>query len=86
LLLFTEESFVFSSKIHKLENKTRTIIIFPILYGYETWSLAYRKYTSVFKDRVLQNIIGPTTEKATEGWGRLLNEELQYPYQMLLGW
>jgi len=32
---------------------------------------------SVFKDMVLRNIFVPTTGKAIDGWGRLLNEELK---------
>jgi len=51
--------------------------IFFSLFYMETWSLAYRE------DRVLRNIFGPTTGKATGGWGRLLNEELQNPLQIL---
>jgi hypothetical protein len=57
-------------------------IIFPVvLYGCETWSLALREEHRLrFENRVLRRIFGPKGDEVTEGWRKLLNEELHNLY------
>jgi hypothetical protein len=57
----------------------RTIILFVVLYGYETWSLTPReeRRLRVFENRVLRRIFGHKRYEVTGEWRRLHNEELQ---------
>jgi hypothetical protein len=45
----------------------KTIILLVILYGFETWSLAFREELRlrVFENRVLRRILGPNMEEVT---------------------
>jgi hypothetical protein len=54
-----------------------TIILSTVLYGYEIWSLTSREEQRlrVFENKVLR-IFGPKRDEVTEGWRKLLNEEL----------
>jgi hypothetical protein len=60
----------------------RTIILSVVLYGCETWSLILREECrlSVFKNRVLRRIFGPTRDEVTGEWRRLHNKELYAVY------
>jgi len=60
----------------------RTIILPVVLYGCETWSLTLReeRRLSVFENRVLRRIFGPTWDMVTGEWRRLHNEELNDLY------
>jgi hypothetical protein len=60
----------------------RTIILPVVLYGCETWSLTLREEQrlTVFENRVLRRIFGPTRDEATGEWRRLHNEELNDLY------
>ena len=54
-------------------------IIFPVaVYGCETWSLILReeRRLSVFENRVLRRIFGPTRDEVTGEWRKLHNEQL----------
>jgi hypothetical protein len=57
-------------------------IIFPVLYGCETWSLTLEEghRLRVFENRVLRRIFGPKRDEVTEEWRRLHNEELNDLY------
>jgi hypothetical protein len=63
-------------KIHK------TIILFVVLYGCETWSLTSREEhrLRVSENRVLRRIFGPKRDEVTGGWRKLHNEELHCLY------
>ena len=56
----------------------RTIILYVVVYGSETWSLALREECrlSVFENRVLMRIFGRKRDKLTGEWRRLQNEVL----------
>jgi hypothetical protein len=54
----------------------RTIILFVVLYGRESWSLTLRGERRL---RVLRRIFGPTRDKVRE-WGKLHNEKLNALY------
>jgi len=61
-----------------LKNKIyKTIIFTVVLYGCETWSLTLREKHKmrVLENRVLRRIFGPTRDKVTGEWRKLLNEE-----------
>ena len=60
----------------------RTIILPVVLYGCETWSLTLReeRKLSVFENKVLRRIFGPSRDEVTEDWRRLHNEELNDLY------
>ena len=60
-------------------------IIFPVLYGCETWLLTLREECRlrVFENRVLRRIFGPKRDKVTGEWTRLHNEELNDLYSSL---
>jgi hypothetical protein len=55
------------------------IIIFPVVYGYETWSLTLREERGlrVFENRVLRRIFGPKRDEVKGEWRKLHNEELR---------
>ena len=56
----------------------RTIILFVVLYGCETWSFALReeRRLRVYENRVLRRIFGHKREEDTHEWRKLHNEEL----------
>jgi hypothetical protein len=56
----------------------KTIILPVTLYGCEYCSFTLREEhrLSVFENRVLRRIFGPTTEEVKGGWRKLSNEEL----------
>jgi len=60
----------------------RTIILFVVLYGCETWLFTLRKgrRLRVFENRVLRRIIGPKRDEVTGEWRKLHNEELNDMY------
>jgi len=55
-----------------------TIILFVILYGWETWSLTLRedRRLRVFENMVLRNIFGSKGDEVTGEWRKPHNEEL----------
>jgi hypothetical protein len=55
----------------------KTIILYVVLYGCETWSLTVREG---HKLRVLRRIFGPKRDGVTGGWRKLYNEELHNLY------
>ena len=57
----------------------RTVILYVVLYGYETWSLTLREERSLqmFENRVLRRIFGPKMDEVTGEWR---NEELNDLY------
>jgi hypothetical protein len=60
----------------------RTIILYVVLYGCETWSLTLReeKKLRVFENMVLRRIFGLRWDEVTGEWRRLHNEELNDMY------
>jgi len=54
------------------------IIILPLLYGCETWSLTLREECRlrVFENRVPSRIFGPKRDEVFGEWRKLHNEEL----------
>ena len=60
----------------------RTIILFVVLYGCETWPLTLREERKlrVFENMVLWRIFGPRRDDVTGEWRRLHNEELNDLY------
>jgi len=83
LLVFGAEysPFSFISKNIKI-TIYRTIILFGVLDGCETWSLTLReeRRLRVFENRVVRRIFGPKRDEVTGEWRRLHNEELNYLY------
>jgi len=74
---------MFSRLLSKnLKIKIYRTIIFPLLYGCETWSLTLRQERKlrVFENMVLRRIFGPRRDEVTEEWRRLHNEELNDLY------
>ena len=65
------------SKILKI-NIYRIIILYVVLYGYETWSLTLREERKLrlFENMVLRRIFGTSRVEVTGEWRRLHNEEL----------
>jgi hypothetical protein len=59
-------------KIHK------TIILYVVLYGFETWSLTLREEQrmKVFENRVLRGTSGPKRTEIIDSWRKLHNDEL----------
>jgi hypothetical protein len=51
------------------------MILPPVLYGFETWSLTLREEhrLGVSENRVLRRIFGPKREEGVGGWRRLHN-------------
>jgi hypothetical protein len=66
-------------RIHK------TIILYVVLYGCETWSLTVREEHKLraFENRVLRRIFGPKGDEVIGGWRKLHNEELHDLYSSL---
>jgi len=56
----------------------RTVILFVVLYGCETWSLTFReeRRLKAFENRVLRRVFGPKRDEVTGEWRKLHNEEL----------
>jgi hypothetical protein len=56
----------------------RTIILFCIVYGCESWSLTLREECRlrVFENKVLRRIFGPKRDEVIGEWRRLHNKEL----------
>jgi hypothetical protein len=54
----------------------RTINLFVLLYGCESWSLTLREEhrLRVFENRLLRRIFGPKGDEVTGEWRRLHNE------------
>jgi len=68
-----------SSLLNKnLKSKIYRTIIFPVVYGCETWSLTLKEEgrMRVIENRVLRRIFGPTRDAVTREWRKLHNEEL----------
>jgi len=65
-----------------LKIKIYRIIILPVVYGCETWSLTLReeRRLRVFENRVLRRIFGPKRNEVTGEWRKLHNEELNDLY------
>ena len=68
----------------------RTIILYVVLYGCETWSLTLKeeRRVRVFENRVLRRVFGAKRDEVTGEWRKLHNEELSVctPYPILCGW
>jgi hypothetical protein len=66
----------------------KTIILPPVLYGCETWSLTLNEEyrLRVFENRVLRRIFGPKRDGITGEWRKLHNEEchIYIPPQILV--
>ena len=62
--------------------KIYRIIILPVVYGCETWSLTLREEVRlrVFANRVLRRTFGPKRDEVTREWRKLRNEELNDLY------
>jgi hypothetical protein len=60
----------------------RTIILFVVLCGCETWSLTLRKERRlrVSENRMLRRIFGPRRDEVTGEWRQPHNEELNDLY------
>jgi hypothetical protein len=60
----------------------KTIILFVVLYGCETWSFTLREEHKlrVFENRVLKRIFVPKRDEVTGGRRKLYNEELNNLY------
>ena len=74
---------LYSSLLSKnLKIKIYRSIIFPVLCGFETWSLTLREECRlrVFENRVLRRIFGPKRDEVTGEWRKLHNEELNVLY------
>jgi hypothetical protein len=65
-----------SSLLSKNLKIYRTIILPVVLYGCETWSLTLKEEPrlTVFENRVLRRIFGPSRDDVTGEWRRLHNE------------
>ena len=85
MLLFSSNTFVFSTfkdfkiKIHK------TIILPVVLYGCEAWYLTLReeRRLRVFEKRILRRVFGPKRDANGE-WRNLHNEELHSLFRSLI--
>jgi hypothetical protein len=60
----------------------KTIILFVVLYGCETWFQTLREEyrLRVFENRVLRRIFGPKRDEVMGEWRKLHNEELHDLY------
>jgi hypothetical protein len=83
LLSFGAESFVFQfiSKNMKIMIY-KTIILFVVVYGCETWSVTLReeRRLRVFENRVLRRIFWPKRNEVRVEWRKLQNKELNDLY------
>ena len=83
MLLFSPNTFVFSTLSKNLKIKIYKTIILPVvLYDCETWSLRLReeRRLRVFENKILRRIFGPKRDENGE-WRRLHNEELHSLYR-----
>jgi hypothetical protein len=90
LLSFGAEYFSSSLQSKNLKTKVYKTVTLPVvLYGCETWSLAFREVCRlrVFENRALRRIFGPKGNDVTGEWNKLRNEELKIctPHPILLG-
>jgi hypothetical protein len=61
--------------------KQLIIILFGVLYGCETWSLALRgQHRWTFENRVLRRIFGSKREEVTGSWRNVHNDKLHNLY------
>jgi len=62
----------------------RTIILFVVLYGCETWSLTLReeRRLRVSENKVLRKVFGPKRDEVTGEWRKLHNENLNDLYSL----
>ena len=77
------QNLLFSSLLSKsIKIKIYRIIILPVLYGCETWSLTLREECRlrVLKNRMLRRIFGPKKDEITGERRKLHNEELNDMY------
>jgi hypothetical protein len=60
----------------------KTIILFVVLYGHETWSLTLREKhrLRVFENKLLRRIFGIKRDEVTGQWRKLHKEELRDLY------
>jgi hypothetical protein len=73
----TSVYFVVSSFINVKIRKWRNII-FPVVYGYETWCyIMGEQGREAVEDRLLARIIGPNEHEVTGRWKTLHSEDLQ---------
>ena len=73
MLLFSPNTFVFSTSTKNLKTKMYKTIILPIvLHGCETWSLTLREECrlKVSENKILRRIFGPKRDENGE-WRRL---------------
>jgi hypothetical protein len=72
--------FVLSSPLlsEKIKLEMYRTIIFPVLSGYETWSVTLREEyrLNMFYNMVLRKVCGPESDEVTGDWRRLHNGEL----------
>ena len=83
MLSFGTRSFAFHFAIQNIKITIyRTIILYVVLYGCETWSLLLREECrlKVFEKRVLREIFGPKRDEVTGEWRKLHSEELNDLY------
>ena len=62
--------------------KIYRILILPVVYGCETWSLTLReeRRLNMFENRTLRRIFGPKRDEVTGEWRKLRNGELYHLY------
>jgi len=60
--------------------KTYRNIIFPVVFGCETWSLTLKeeRWARVFEDRVLRRIFEPKKDAVIGEWRKLHKEEFYH--------
>jgi hypothetical protein len=59
----------------------KTIILYVVLFGCETWSLTLRDGSGLrFENRVLRKIFGTKRDEVTGEWRKLHKEELNDLY------
>ena len=82
MLSFCAEPFVLQFSSKSVEIKTYRIIIWPVLYGCETWSLTLREKhrLRVFENRVLRRVLELERDEVTVEWKKLHYEELNDLY------
>ena len=83
MLSLGAESVVFQFISKNIKIKIyRTIILFVVVYGCETWSLTLReeRRLRVFENKVLKRIFGPKRDEVRVEWRKIQNEELNDLY------